>query len=213
MPVGCAEAVLLGPVAEPVDPELARHLEEERVARVAEPAIDVAGSEPAAVPVVEPRRAERQVAPRLDLRRVGDLLVGEDAGAGDELVGRARRVVRLDRVVESAACRVVEELRVVRVADPAREHGCCRRSGRLTIARTSPVCGFMTMTTPRFIPTSFIAHFSAFWAYCCSFVSIVSVSESPGRALGDGLEDLRAAAGGIPLDALAPVRRRAARVS
>ena len=54
--------------------------------------------------------------------------------------------------------------------------------GRLTSARTSPVCGFMTITTPRLMPTSFIAHFIAFWAYCCSFVSIVSVSELPGRA-------------------------------
>ena len=41
MPVGAAEAVLLGPVAEAVDAELAGHLEEERVARVAEPAVDV----------------------------------------------------------------------------------------------------------------------------------------------------------------------------
>ena len=40
----------------------------------------------------------------------------------------------------------------------------------------------MTITTPRLRPTSFIAHFSAFWAYFCSFVSIVSVSESPGLA-------------------------------
>ena len=54
--------------------------------------------------------------------------------------------------------------------------------GRLTIATTSPVCGFITMTTPRFIPTSRIAQVSAFWAYPCSFVSIVKVSESPGWA-------------------------------
>ena len=77
--------------------------------------------------------------------------------------------------------------------------------GRLTSARTSPVCGFMTITTPRLMPTSFIAHFIAFWAYCCSFVSIVSVSESPGRASVSGLEGLRLAARSVALDALGPV--------
>ena len=40
----------------------------------------------------------------------------------------------------------------------------------------------MAMTTPRLIPTFFIAHWSAFWAFLCSLVSIVSVSESPGWA-------------------------------
>ena len=52
--------------------------------------------------------------------------------------------------------------------------------GRLTIARTSPVCGFIAITTPRLRPIAFIAHLSAFWASCCTLVSIVSVSESPG---------------------------------
>ena len=40
----------------------------------------------------------------------------------------------------------------------------------------------MTITTPRLMPISFIAHFRAFWAYFCSLVSIVRVSESPGLA-------------------------------
>ena len=61
------------------------------------------------------------------------------------------------------------------------------------------------MTTPRFIPTSRIAQVSAFWAYPCSFVSIVKVSESPGCGAGDGLEDLLAPALGIAFDALAAV--------
>ncbi len=46
----------------------------------------------------------------------------------------------------------------------------------------SPVCGFITMTTPRLMPTSFMAQSIAFCAFCCSFVSIVRFSESPGRA-------------------------------
>ena len=54
--------------------------------------------------------------------------------------------------------------------------------GRLTIARISPVCGFIAMTTPRVIPTLSMAHLSAFWASRCAFVSIVSVSEAPGTA-------------------------------
>src|SRR6476469_10055304 len=55
-----AEAVLLGPVREAIDAELAGHLEEERVTRVPEAAVDVAGTEADVVPVVEPRRAQRQ---------------------------------------------------------------------------------------------------------------------------------------------------------
>ena len=64
MPGRRAEAVLLGPVAEPVDPELAGHLEEERVARVAEAAVDVARTEAAVVPVVEPGRRRGSGSPR-----------------------------------------------------------------------------------------------------------------------------------------------------
>jgi hypothetical protein len=41
-----AEPVLVRPVGEPVDAQLARELEEERVARVAEAAVDRAGAEP-----------------------------------------------------------------------------------------------------------------------------------------------------------------------
>ena len=87
-------------------PSLPGHLEEERVARVAEAAVDVARPEAAVVPVVERVDAEREVARRADLRARRDLLVGERAGAGHELVGRAGRVVRLDRVVEQRLVRV-----------------------------------------------------------------------------------------------------------
>src|SRR4029079_8645606 len=103
------------------DPQLSGELEEERVARVAEPAIDGAGTEAAVVPVIEARRAERQVRPRLDPRARGDLVVGERAGAGDELVRRARRVVRLDRVVDQGLVRVRQQRVVVLVADATGE--------------------------------------------------------------------------------------------
>ena len=54
--------------------------------------------------------------------------------------------------------------------------------GRLTIARISPVCGFMTIITPRLRPARCIAQVTAFSASFCSLVSIVSVRESPGWA-------------------------------
>ena len=54
--------------------------------------------------------------------------------------------------------------------------------GRLTIARISPVCGFIAMTTPRVMPIFFIAHLRAFSAFFCARVSIVSVSDAPGTA-------------------------------
>ena len=38
------------------------------------------------------------------------------------------------------------------------------------------------MTTPRVIPIFFIAHFRAFSAFRCAFVSIVSVRDAPGSA-------------------------------
>ena len=82
-----------------------------------EAAVDVAGPETLVVPVVEPGRAERQVAARLDLGLVGDLLVGEHAGPGHELVRRAGRVVGLDRVVGQRLVGVVEQLLVGGVAD------------------------------------------------------------------------------------------------
>ena len=63
----------------------------------------------------------------------------------------------------------------------------------------------MAITTPRLIPTFFIAHCRAFWAFLCSLVSIVRVSESPGWASRDRLKDLGLPAGRVPLDALRAV--------
>ena len=51
--------------------------------------------------------------------------------------------------------------------------------GSLTIARISPVCGFMTMITARFRLAAFIPQWSAFSASSCTLVSIVSRSELP----------------------------------
>ena len=48
------------------------------------------------------------------------------------------------------------------------------------MARTSPVCGFITMNTPRLFPIDRSPHYRAFSASCWIFVSIVSRRESPG---------------------------------
>ena len=116
-----AEPVLARPIREPVGAEHARELEEERVRRVADPAVDVAQAEADVVPVVEPRPAEGQEAAGPELRLRGDLLVGEAAGAGDELEGRARWEVALHGVVRERLVLVVDERREVLHRDPARE--------------------------------------------------------------------------------------------
>ena len=54
--------------------------------------------------------------------------------------------------------------------------------GRLTSARTSPVCGFITMNTPRLRPAAFMPHLRACVASFWIVLSIVSVSEAPGTA-------------------------------
>ena len=79
------------------------------------------GPEAAVVPVVEARPAEREVSRGADPRARRDLLVRQGAGAGDELVGRSGRVVRLGRMVEERLVGVVEQLRVVLDADAAGE--------------------------------------------------------------------------------------------
>ena len=116
-----AEPVLARPIREPVGAEHARDLEEERVRRVAHPAVDVAQAEALVVPVVEPRPAEGQEAAGLELGGRGDLLVGEPAGAGDELEGRARWEVALHGLVRERLVLVVDERLEVLRRDPARE--------------------------------------------------------------------------------------------
>jgi hypothetical protein len=76
--------------------------------------------------------------------------------------------------------------------------------GRLTMARISPVCGFIAITTPRFMPIFFIAQLSAFSASFWAWVSIVSVERVARLRLADGLQDLGPAARRVALDALGP---------
>ena len=78
-------------------------------------------AEPAAVPVVEPRRAEGEIRPRLDPGVGADLAVGDRPGAGHELVRRSGRVVGGDGVVQERLVRVREQRPEVLGADPARE--------------------------------------------------------------------------------------------
>src|SRR5262245_18424187 len=118
---GRAEAVLLAPVAVPVDAEHGRRLVEERVARVPEAAVDVAHPETGTVPVADLESAEAEVARRANPGRDGDLLVGEDARARDELVGRAGRVLIADGVVDQRLLGIVEELLVGLPADALAE--------------------------------------------------------------------------------------------
>ena len=127
------EAVLLRPVAQPVGPEHARELVEERVARVAEPVVDVDVPEAQVVPVGVDVGADAQVGPCLDLRLRGDLLVGKCPGAGHQLVRRSGRVLLGDGVVQERLVGVLEiglELRLgdalgerVVVVGRQRDHG------------------------------------------------------------------------------------------
>ena len=120
-PGGRPEAVLPCPVGQPVRAEHARQLEEERVRRVAEAAVDVAQAEAGVVPVVEPRAAEGQVPARPDERGRGDLLVGQRARPRDQLVRRSRREVALDRLVRQRLVLVLDEAPEVLRGDAARE--------------------------------------------------------------------------------------------
>ncbi len=79
------------------------------------------GPEAATVPVVEARSAEREVARRAHPRARRDLLVRQRTRAGDQLVGRAGRVVRLCRVVEKRLVGILEQLGVILDADAAGE--------------------------------------------------------------------------------------------
>src|SRR6476659_8711555 len=74
---GCAEAEVPGPVREPIDPEHACELEEERIARMGEAELDRDRAPAAMVPIPEPARAEREIGPRGDEGGRRDLVVAQ----------------------------------------------------------------------------------------------------------------------------------------
>src|SRR6476660_9360277 len=202
---GPPEPVLASPGAESVDTKLAGHLEEERVAGVAEAAIDVAEAEAAAIPVVEPCLADPQVGPRDDLRRRRDLVVTQCAGPSHELVRRTRRVMRLDRVVEQGLVRILEELLVGLVADPAGEQV-------VVVRRQADQCEYLAGLRVHRDDHAPL-HADLLHAPLKRLLGIslcLGIDGQPQRRprhrVLDGLKDLGPSSAGIPLDALGAVR-------
>ena len=83
-----------------------------------EAAIDVAAAEATVIPVEELGLPKGQEWPRQDPGSRRDLPVRERTGPGHQLVGRTRRIVGGDRVIQEGLVLVVEQLRVVLHADP-----------------------------------------------------------------------------------------------
>ncbi len=118
---GLAEAPLVRPVGQAIDTEHAGQAEEECVAGVGEATVDVDQAEALLVPVPVLPLADLDEGLGLDIGGGGDLAVLEGARSGHQLVGRARWVLLADGVVEHGACRVAQQLLVLRVGDAERE--------------------------------------------------------------------------------------------